>query len=158
MERFRRMPNLDYTTADIAGGYTTWMETLDVTNIAKPDDSYDVVLCLHVLQAVEDDQRAMREILRVLKPGGWAVLNSRMDADAEITRPHPSLPSPEERARAVHKDFCFRIYGRDFAQRLRDEGFDVEVMSFRETLTDEEVERYGLQTPGEIFVCRKLRH
>ena len=52
MAKFARQPNLDYTTADIEGGYTSWMETLDVTNIAKPDATYDVVICLHVLQPV----------------------------------------------------------------------------------------------------------
>jgi SAM-dependent methyltransferase len=157
MERLRRQHNLEYITADIAGGYTPWMETLDLTAIAKPDDSYDVLLAIHVLQSIEDDRRAMREILRVLKPGGWAILNSRSDSDAKTTKPHPGLPPIEERRVAVHQDFAYRIYGADFADRLRGEGFEVEVVPFRDSLDARVIEQYFLHTPGDIVVARKPR-
>jgi len=155
MERFARLENLDYTTADVEGGYTSWMETLDVTAIAKPDASYDTVICLHVLQAVEDDRRAMRELFRVLRPGGWAILNSRLDPEVAATRPNPNLPPPEVRAESPNQDFAFRIYGRDFSDRLRDAGFEVEVAPFGQSLTPEEIERYYLHVPGDIYVCRR---
>jgi len=150
-----QLKNLDYTTADIAGGYTSWMETLDVTAIAKPDATFDVVICLHVLQAVEEDRKAMREILRVLKPGGWAVLNSRLDTSADLTRPNPDLPPPEIRAKSTNQDFAFRIYGCDFAHRLREEGFEVEVVEFGKSLSEEEKQRYYLHIPGDVYVCRR---
>jgi len=153
--RLRVLQNLTYTTADIVGGYTPWMETLDVTAIAKPDDTYDAVLCIHVLQAVEDDLRAMREIHRVLKPGGWAILNSRSDTSADATRPHPDAPTPEQRAKSTQQDFAYRIYGRDFAQRLAAQGFEVEVVPFRDSLGADTVRRFFLETPGDIYVCRK---
>lgn len=155
--KFSSLQNLDYTTADVEGGYTTWMETLDVTAIAKPDETYDAVICLHVLQAVEDDRKAMRELFRVLKPGGWAILNSRLDTDAERTRPNPDLPPPEVRAQSVQQDFAFRIYGRDFADQLREAGFDVDVVSFGQSLSPKEIERYYLHIPGDIYLCRRLR-
>jgi SAM-dependent methyltransferase len=156
-ERFRRLRNLDYTTADIAGGYTAWMETLDLTAIAKPDNTYDVVLCIHVLQAVEDDARAMREVFRVLKPGGWALLNSRYDPDAEKTRPNPALPPPEVRAAATQKDFAYRIYGRDFSEQLQAAGFEVEIVPFRDSLPPRLIARYFLKTSGDVVIARKPR-
>ena len=157
MDRLSRLKNLDYTTADIAGGYTSWMETLDVTAIAKPDMTYDAVICLHVLQAVEDDRKAMRELFRVLKPGGWAILNSRLDTDALSTRPNPDLPPPDVRAKSPHQDFAFRIYGRDFADQLRETGFDVEVVPFKQSLTPAEIDRYYLHVPGDVYMCRRPR-
>lgn len=157
MGKLSSLENLEYTTADIEGGYTSWMETLDVTNIEKPDASYDAVICLHVLQAVEEDRKAMRELFRVLKPGGWAILNSRQDTNAELTRPHPDLPPPEVRALSPNKDFAFRIYGRDFADQLREAGFEVEVVPFGRTLTAEEIEKYYLHVPGDIYMCRRPR-
>jgi SAM-dependent methyltransferase len=155
MKRLRQLANLEYITADIGGGYTPWMETLDLTAIAKPGDCYDVMLAIHVLQSIEDDRRAMREILRVLKPGGWAILNSRCDSNAEATIPYPGLPPLEVRRAAVHQDFAYRIYGSDFADRLRAEGFEVEVVPFRDSLEPGIIERYFLHTPGEIIVARK---
>jgi SAM-dependent methyltransferase len=155
MERFSRLENLDYTTADIAGGYTSWMETLDVTDIAKPDATYDAIICLHVLQAVEQDRKAMRELFRVLKPGGWVILNSRLDPTLLHTRPHPDLPPPEIRALSPHQDFAFRIYGRDFADQLREAGFQVEVIPFGESLSAEEIDRYYLHVPGDVYLCRR---
>lgn len=155
MDRFARLDNLDYVTADVEGGYTSWMETLDVTAIDKPDSTYDAVICLHVLQAVEDDHKAMRELFRVLKPGGWAILNSRLDPDAANTRPNPDLPSAEARAQSPNQDFAFRIYGRDFVDQLREAGFEAEVVPFGQTLTPSEIERYYLHVPGDIYLCRR---
>ena len=97
----------------------------------------------------------MRELFRVLKPGGWAILNSRLDTNAEFTRPHPALPPPEVRAQSVHKDFAFRIYGRDFADQLHEAGFEVEVVSFGQSLTPQETDRYYLHVPGDIYLCRR---
>lgn len=155
IDKLANLGNLDYTTADIEGGYTSWMETLDVTDIDKPDATYDAVICLHVLQAVDEDRKAMRELFRVLKPGGWAILNSRLDTEAEFTRPHPDLPPSEVRAQSPNKDFAFRIYGRDFADRLREAGFEVEVVPFGQSLTREEIERHYLHVPGDIYLCRR---
>lgn len=155
IDKFSRLENLDYTTADLEGGYASWMETLDVTAIPKPDETYDVVICLHVLQAVEEDSKAMSELFRVLKPGGWAILNSRLDMDAESTRPNPDLPPAEVRSQSSHRDFTFRIYGRDFADKLRQTGFEVEVVPFGQTLTPREIERYYLHIPGEVYLCRR---
>jgi SAM-dependent methyltransferase len=155
MARFSRLGNLDYTTADVEGGYTSWMETLDVTAIAKPDESFDAVICLHVLQAVEDDRKAMCELFRILKPGGWAILNSRLDVDAAHTRPNPDLPPPEIRAQSPNRDFAFRIYGRDFADQLRDAGFEVEIIPFGQSLTAHEIDRYYLHVPGDVYFCRR---
>jgi ubiquinone/menaquinone biosynthesis C-methylase UbiE len=155
MDRFSQLENLDYTTADVAGGYTSWMETLDVTDIAKPDGTYDVVICLHVLQSVENDRKAMTEILRILKPGGWAILNSRLNTNAATTQPNPDLPPAEVRAKASHSDFIFRDYGRDFPDILREAGFEVDVVPFGQTLTSKEIERYFLHVPGELYICRR---
>jgi SAM-dependent methyltransferase len=153
--KFSRLKNLKYTTADVEGGYTSWMETLDVTAIAKPDETYDAVICLHVLQAVEEDHKAMRELFRVLKPGGWAILNSRLDIYAERTRPNPALPPLEVRAQSSNRDFAFRIYGRDFADQLREAGFEVEIVPFGKSLTSEEIDRYYLHVPGDVYLCRR---
>ena len=145
---------LDYTMADlIVTDDTPGLEQLDVTAINKPDNTYDCILCLHVLHQVPDDRKAMREILRVLKPGGWAILNYRMDLGLETT--NEACTTPEERRKQFGAEDQLRIYGRDFAQRIAGQGFEVEVVPYLEQIGPEAAEKYSLQTNPNIYVARK---
>jgi SAM-dependent methyltransferase len=152
-----RLPNLDYTTADVAGGYTPGMEILDLQNIRKPDCTYDVVLCIHVLEHVEDDAKAMREIYRILKPGGWAILNPHMDLSLEKTREDPTVTSPEERKRQFNQEDHYRVYGRDLKERLGKAGFDLELVPYMDKIPPHQREKYSLKTTGVIVFCQKPR-
>ncbi len=69
---FKSMPNLDYITADISSEIA--MVKMDITRIPQQKNTYDVILCFHVLEHIVDDRKAIRELCRVLKPGGWAIL------------------------------------------------------------------------------------
>ena len=73
------MANLDYISADLESHLA--VVKVDITNILYEDNSFDVILCSHVLEHVIDDQKAMRELFRVLKPGGWAILQVPIPAD-----------------------------------------------------------------------------
>lgn len=75
------MPNLDYVSADIESPLA--MVKMDIMEIPCKDDLFDVILCYHVLEHVADDRRAMGELLRVLKPGGWAILQVPIDRTRE---------------------------------------------------------------------------
>jgi SAM-dependent methyltransferase len=69
--KFRAIPGLDYLSGDLDPAAA--MVQMDITDIHYPDNSFDVIYCSHVLEHVPEDRRAMRELARVLKPGGWAV-------------------------------------------------------------------------------------
>ncbi|HII05866.1 MAG TPA: class I SAM-dependent methyltransferase [Methanotrichaceae archaeon] len=71
--KFRSMPNLDYVSVDLYSRIA--MINMDVTDTQFEDDSFDCIFCYHVLEHILDDKMAMKEILRVLKPGGWAILH-----------------------------------------------------------------------------------
>ena len=59
------------------------------------DDSFDATLCNHVMEHVADDIKAMKEILRVLKPGGWAIIQVPFFPPLpEKTLEDPMLPHP----------------------------------------------------------------
>jgi SAM-dependent methyltransferase len=154
-ERFRELKNLDYVTADIDGGYTPGMEKLDITSIEKPDNSYDVVLAIHLLEHVEDDAKAMREVYRVLKPGGWAILDPHMNPTLEKTFEDPSITSPEDRKRFFNQDDHYRVYGRDLKDRLETAGFEVKPDYYLGTLDQRTIQKLFLITPGTIYLCRK---
>ena len=72
MARFKKIPRLDYISADLASPHA--MVKMDITAIDWPDASFDIVYCSHVLEHIPDDRKAMSEIFRVLKPGGWALI------------------------------------------------------------------------------------
>jgi SAM-dependent methyltransferase len=137
------------------------VEAMDVSALPFEDATFDLVLCSHVLEHVPDDARAMRELRRVLRPGGRAILQQPVDEAAARTREDPGSP-PAERLRAFGQEDHVRVYGRDFADRLRSAGFAVEVDRCLDALDEPTIARHGLRPAGEpdplrssdVYVCR----
>ena len=146
-------PNLDYTSADISSPIS--MMHFDVQQIPFPDDTFDVIICSHVLEHVEDDLKAMRELNRILKPGGWSILQVPIDNSQETTFEDPSVTSPEERLKLFGQEDHVRIYGRDYVERLVNAGFMVNVVDYHAELDAETIKRYCLSKKEDIFICRK---
>ena len=143
-----------YVTADrFMAGVNAKM---DLTALAFHDDSFDSILCVHVLEHVIDDRRAMRELCRILKPGGWAILQVPMDVAKEQTFEDFSITSPKDRERLFGEWDHVRIYGLDYAARLREAGFTVEVDPFPKRLGDERIRRYGLLRDENVYFCTKI--
>jgi SAM-dependent methyltransferase len=151
--KFRAAPNIDYLSGDLEPGAA--MVVMDITDIHYPDASFDVIYCSHVLEHVPEDRKAMRELARVLKPGGWAIIAVPI-LRSDHTFEDPAITSPEERQRVYGQFDHVRAYGPDFADRLRESGFDVTVDRFAAAFTDEEVRRYGLSREA-MYVCRKAK-
>ncbi len=150
----RRLPNVDYLSADLDS--IRAMERMDITHIPHPEGSFDVIICNHVLEHVPDDRRAMREMLRVLRPGGWAMLQVPFDRARAVTFEDATVTEPGERLRVFGQHDHVRVYGRDYPERLREAGFAVEVASPVRALPQEVVRRLELDPEEDIFVCRKL--
>ncbi len=151
LKRFRALKNLDYTTADLDSPIADLH--LDVTNIDLPDNQYDVVICNHVLEHVNDVNKAFSEIKRILKPGGWAILMVPINPDVD-TWEDPSITDPEERKRCFGQYDHVRQFGRDYAQVLEKAGFTVDADRLYYDLTEEQRQRMRLARPGEELVYR----
>jgi SAM-dependent methyltransferase len=151
--KFSALPNLRYVAADL--NPTMGMVRMDVTEIPCADASFDVVLCNHVLEHIPDDRRAMREILRILKPGGWAILQTPFEPERENTYEDPSIVSPDERKRAFGQEDHVRVYGRDYQGRLEESGFLVTVDDFARNMDAALRTRFGLMPDEDVFLCRK---
>lgn len=149
--RLRHRPGLRYVTADLTSPHADLRA--DFTRLPIQDKAFDVVFASHVLEHVPDDRRAMRECYRVLKPGGWAIL--QVPIAREKTFEDPSAQTPAERLRLFGQDDHVRIYGQDYADRLRDAGFEVCVDDWAKTLKADQVARCGLAIGEAIFRCRK---
>ncbi len=150
--RLKKALGPGYISADLADPKA--MVKMDVTAIPYPDGFFDVIYCSHVLEHVQDDRRAMREFHRVLKAGGWAVLNVPVRVAATVE--DPSITDPAGRLAAFGQADHVRRYGRDYADRLREAGFWVMVIGVSDLYESEDRARMGL-TPasGEIHFCSK---
>lgn len=150
--RMVRMHNVDYVAVDLVSGPHVTMIG-DITDLKVPDDSFDAILSVHVLEHVDDDRAAIREMWRVLRPGGWAVVNVPLDLDAP-TFEDASIVSPEARRRAFGEADHVRVYGRDICDRFRAAGFETTLFTADE-LDDEVVVRHGLTPDEHIIMCTK---
>ena len=130
-------------------------EDLDITGTPYPDQSFDVIICNHVLEHIEDDGKAMRELCRVLKRDGWAILQVPYSATLTHTLEDPTLTTPEERYRAFGQRDHVRIYAlTDYVQRLERAGFEVDLYDLQAQLGDEAM-KYGLNPDERIVFCHR---
>lgn len=150
---FRKLKNIDYVTADLI---SPWADVkLDVQAMPFTDNTFDIVICNHVLEHVDNDLKAMAEIHRVLKPGGFAILQVPMDLTMEQTLEKPEYNTPELREKYFQQRDHLRLYGRDYPIRLASAGFDVFEDDFVKQLPSHDVEYYALPKDEILYIARK---
>ncbi len=150
---FRRNPNLNYVTADLTAPQVDLHA--DVCCLPFAERRFNVVLCNHVLEHVTDDRRAISEIYRVIRPGGWALMQVPVDSEREITLEDAEVRTPEERELYYGQDDHVRQYGIDFVDRIRRAGFSIDVIDYTSILGQPLVEYHGLPQRELIYLCRK---
>lgn len=150
---FYALPNMHYTSVDQRSVIA--MEKMDLTDLAYPDNTFDCILCYHVLEHIPDDRKAMSEVLRVLKPGGFAILQVPVDYSRERTYEDPSIVTPEDREKHFRQWDHVRIYGRDYPDRLKGAGFDLERRAYAQELGSVMITRCGLRAQEILHICRK---
>lgn len=155
MRRFRKLyKGCDerYITADLESPLADLK--MDIQAIPLADESVDVIFCNHILEHVADDRLAMREMYRVMRKGGWGVMLSPVDLSLDKTFEDDSITDPEERTRIFGQYDHRRNYGLDYADRLREAGFEVDEVNYAEYFSPEERLKFGLRTEI-IYVARK---
>ncbi|MDR2125463.1 MAG: methyltransferase domain-containing protein [Prevotellaceae bacterium] len=158
-KKFRREKQIEYFPVDkFTPGhhYPRGTQEMDILNISYQDNFFDSILCSHVLEHVDNDMQAMKELYRVLKPAGWAILQSPIDYSKPDTFEDSSITAPEEREKYFGQYDHVRFYGRDYPQRLMQAGFKVESIDFGNTFSNEEHKQFGLdRNDGIIYFCTK---
>jgi SAM-dependent methyltransferase len=152
--RLRSLPGVEYVAGDLDARYAE--QRIDVTSLDFPDDSFDAIVCNHVLEHVPDDRRAMRELRRVLRPGGWSVLLVP-PLDRPVTDEDSTLADRAERVRRFGQHDHVRRYGWDYVDRLGAAGFRVTEEKLDSEIDEEAAQRYRLHHPqlkDHLFVCR----
>ncbi len=155
------MRHIERTYADCAERYLTAdLESplaklhFDVQQIPLTDESVDVVICNHLLEHVASDGDALRELHRIMRPGGWGVMLAPIDYSLEKTFEDDTITDPQERAQVFGQYDHRRIYGRDYAERLRAAGFHAEEIDYKLRFTADERRAYSLGD-DRIYIVRK---
>lgn len=160
-QEFSRMKNLEYTPVDLYPelyrykGDVKVVET-DITMIPFENDSFDVILCNHVLEHIPDDILAMKELYRVMKPGGWGIFQVPIDENLEKTYENPSVRRPSQRVKHFGQYDHVRQYGRDYIERLRSVGFIVNRDDYVMKFSEGDIKKYGLMRTEYIYYCNKM--
>lgn len=149
----KKMSNINYVSADLLSPLA--MEKFDLTNIPYEDNIFDAILCNHILEHIPDDHKAMQELLRVLKPKGWAILQVPIDSSREQTFEDPNITSPQDRERFYWQYDHVRLYGLDYKDKLEAAGFKVKVDSYVKTLPTELITKYQLRRKEDVYYCTK---
>jgi Methyltransferase domain len=151
--KIRRYPSIEYRSADLSRADV--QEHIDLTDIQYPDASFDVFLCSHILEHVPDDRRAMRELCRILKPGGFGLVLVPLVIGVDETHEDPTIKSVAQRWKYFGMGDHVRHYGkRDFVARLSEAGFTVEQLGIG-YFGKETFRRAGVAENSVLYVVRR---
>ncbi len=154
IKRFKSIESLDYVTGDLD---SPWADHhFDVHSIPFEDESFDIIMANHLMEHVDDDRAVLSEFYRVMKPGGWGILQVPIDWTNPATEEDRSITDPVELERLYWQRDHLRLYGfEDYPFRLRDAGFTVEIVNMKDVLGASRYDRYALGGEQWVFVVKK---
>lgn len=155
MRHFKRhyKGHTGYITADLESPLADMH--FDVQHIPMEDRSVDVVICNHLLEHVEDDAMALNELYRIMRPGGWGIMLVPEDRSRAVTFEDDTITDPKERTRLFGQYDHRRLYGRDYDDRLRRAGFEVERIAVEELLSNDERRLYATGSDDMVVVRKR---
>ena len=147
-QKMETLPNIRYISSDYVGEFKA-LKNHDITQIIEPDASFDLIVCFHVLEHVEEDRKAMQELFRVLKPGGKALVQTPFK-DGDIFE-DVTIRTPLERLKHFGQEDHVRVYSvQGLKKRLEQSGFAVQVFSFAK-----QENSMGMKKEESILVASK---
>lgn len=153
LRKFKKMGNLDYTSADLFSPIVD--VKADILDLPFEDNSFDVIICNHVLEHIIDDKKAMSELYRVMKPKGWGIIQVPMKNSLERTYEDFTITDPKERQKHFGQYDHVRWYGMDYFDRLNDVGFETEINFYSQKFSEADIKRFGLNKNEILPVVRK---
>lgn len=147
------LPNIDYYTGDIMPGMA--MHITDITDIQYKDETFDIIICNHVLEHIENEKKAVSEILRVLKPDGKFIFSFPICLDDD-TKEDSAIDTREKRLEYYGQEDHVRLYGKDFKERFENYGMEIETYSPIDEVPEEEIIINGFLKNDIIMIAKKL--
>ena len=152
-KRFKKLRNIQYDTIDINSPLAKIKA--DICDLPIKENTYDFILCNHVLEHVLDDNKAMSELYRVLKKGGTGIFQVPIDMKREKTFQDDSITDKLERNKIFGQYDHVRVYGKDYFKKLEDTGFKVQQIDYSKKFSDKEILKFSIIRGEIIPVCTK---
>ena len=148
-KRLESSKNVTYITTDYAGEFEA-MKRLNIEAIDEPDNQYDIIICYHVLEHIENDLKAMNELKRITKPGGICIIQTPFKK-GDIYEDETQTSEAERLHHFGQKDHV-RIYSVEgLMSRLSSVGFRTTKQTYKESIKN----RYGLKISETIIIAEK---
>jgi SAM-dependent methyltransferase len=148
--------NLNYVGGNVTA--ENGLKKIDVTSIEYGDETFDAVICSHVLERVPDDLKAMKELYRVMKNDGWGIVQVPIALSLQTTKENAVDFAPEHRFRTISRDDHVRFYAKeDFMQRLKSVGFTVHPLPLEKMSEVPDILKYGLSPKDILYVVTKRK-
>ena len=150
---FKNLKNINYTTFDLNSPLADIKG--DICNLPFKENSFDFILCNHVLEHINDDKKAMKELYRVLNKNGTAILQVPINQKSRKTFEDSSIVDKKERIEKFGQYDHIRLYGLDYFKKLESFGFKVDPLKYSKKFTESEIIKYGIIRDEIIPVCKK---
>ena len=151
---FKKLKNINYITYDLNSPLAEIKG--DICNMPFKNNSFDYILCNHVLEHINDDKKAMMEIFRVLNISGTAILQVPINLNNKNTLEDNSITNKQERIEKFGQYDHVRLYGLDYFKKLKNIGFEVDQIKYASKFNDDEILKYSIVKNEVIPVCKKL--
>lgn len=152
-KRLKQQKNIDYTSVDLHSPIVDIKA--DITQLPFDDNVFDVIICNHVLEHIQEDQLAIKEMYRVLKKGGFAILQIPLDNNLSKTYEDASIQDPELRKKHFGQYDHVRVYGWDFFERLHQSGFETNPLAYADQFSEDDQKMYGIENNDIIPLAFK---
>ena len=153
-KKFKKLKNWEYFTFDLNSPIADIKGDLTSTNFKN--ESFDLIICNHVLEHIEDDKSALDEMYRILKYNGISILQVPINVKRENTFEDLSIKSKIQREKYFGQYDHVREYGLDFKDRVEQAGFKVEMINYSKKISEDLVIKYGLMKDDLIPIGKKL--
>ncbi len=152
-KKFKTQNNLNYTTADLISPIADLH--FDLHSIPLDDNLYDVIFCNHVMEHVKDDLQCMKELFRVMKPGGWGIFQVPIDYNNHETYEDENIISEKDREIHFWQKDHVRLYGLDYPKKLEKAGFKIDIFDPQKKLKEIDYNKLKLNPKELIFIANK---
>lgn len=153
IQLFKKQQNLNYLTGDLESPIADIH--FDLHQIPLEDNRFDVVFCNHVMEHVDDPIQCMKEIHRVMKSGGWAIMQVPQDMSRAATYEDSNITSAAEREKHFWQKDHVRLFGRDYPQWLEKAGFTVDVYDTKQKIEPSVILKYRLLKDELLYIAKK---
>ena len=151
----KKQSNIDYVSCDIDPKQFPGSIKVDITRIQFIDSSFDAVICIHVLEHIQDDKKAIDELYRIIKPGGWALIVIPVYGDTTLEIRDLDYNGREKMYGTGEH---MRMNGLDFSKKLTAAGFSVNIVSFdnvQGNYIDRSIVSPHVESDKYLFFCEK---